>query len=550
MADGALKVVVAGGGVAALEASLALRELAGRRVRVELLAPEPSFWYRPVAVAEPFGRGVVSRFDLGELADAAGAAFTLGSLVGVDADRREATTTSGTFPFDALLIATGAAPSSAIPGALTFRGPADTERFARLLEEIVRGDVHSVAFASSWGAGWLLPLYELALQTAEHLASREVHGVQLTLVTPEDAPLQLFGRTASQAVSALLGDAGVGIVTGAYAVEARAEELVLTPEGTVAAERVVALPRLRGQRLDGVPQTVEGFVPVDEHCRVLGMDCVYAAGDITSFPVKQGGIAAQQAEAAVEAILAHAGLAVEARPFEPVLRGLLLTGHSPRYLRHELGESAVPADEVSERPLWWPPAKIVGRRLAPFLASLSGGEATRGTPPSAGRLRIEARLADADVDRLSAASLAVPPSYGAVEGGATTVGDVMFRAPLVVGPDVTLDALAKRLREREAASALVVDGGELVGILTPRDLLRAMAAGVDPREALVRQWMTAEPVTVDPSAALSAAEVLMTEYGIHHLPVLEDGRVVGLLGLSDAVRLRRRSEVAPIGLGF
>jgi CBS domain-containing protein len=126
----------------------------------------------------------------------------------------------------------------------------------------------------------------------------------------------------------------------------------------------------------------------------------------------------------------------------------------------------------------------------------------------------------------------------------------MFRAPLVVGPDVTLDALAKRLREREAASALVVDGGELVGILTPRDLLRAMAAGVDPREALVRQWMTAEPVAVDPSAALSAAEVLMTEYGIHHLPVLEGGRVVGLLGLSDAVRLRRRSEVAPIGLGF
>ena len=88
-------VLIAGGGVAALEAALTLRELGEGRVRVELLAPEPSFWYRPVAVAEPFGLGEVRHFDLGQLADAVGAGLTLGSLEGVDVDRREARSSGG-----------------------------------------------------------------------------------------------------------------------------------------------------------------------------------------------------------------------------------------------------------------------------------------------------------------------------------------------------------------------------------------------------------------------------------------------------------------------
>ena len=105
-------------------------------------------------------------------------------------------------------------------------------------------------------------------------------------------------------------------------------ELRLVPEGSIAADRVVALPRLRGPRIDGLPQTVEGFLSVDAHGQVHGLADVFAAGDITSFPVKQGGIAAQQADAAAEIIAANAGADLTPQPFRPVLRGLLLTDGS------------------------------------------------------------------------------------------------------------------------------------------------------------------------------------------------------------------------------
>jgi hypothetical protein len=78
MVEVATRVLIAGGGVAALEAALALRELGEGRVSVEIIAPEPEFWYRPLAVAEPFGLGAVRHFDLAELASGAGASFFRG----------------------------------------------------------------------------------------------------------------------------------------------------------------------------------------------------------------------------------------------------------------------------------------------------------------------------------------------------------------------------------------------------------------------------------------------------------------------------------------
>ena len=180
---------------------------------------------------------------------------------------------------------------------------------------------------------------------------------------------------------ALLDERGIALHTRAYPAEARAGELLLVADGIVVADRVVALPRLQGPRIGGVPQTFEGFIPVDLHGRVSGMSDVYAAGDVTTFPVKQGGIAAQQAEAAAEAIAAAAGVGVTPRPFRPVLRGLLLTGAEPRYLRGDLsGGAGEHASQASPEPLWWPPAKIVGRYLAPFLAELAG---TGGQPEPA-----------------------------------------------------------------------------------------------------------------------------------------------------------------------
>ena len=543
----ATRVVIAGGGVAALEAALALRALAEDRVSVELLAPEPHFWYRPLAVAEPFDLGKARQFELPELAAAAGATFSPAALTGVHAGSRLAQTSAGSsVPYDVLLVACGAVPTPAVSGALTFRGPADTERIRQLLEEIVAGQVGRVAFAVPWGAVWSLPIYELALMTAAYLAERELDRVDLTLVTPEDEPLQLFGRAESEAVRELLEERGIAVQAGACPVELVDGELRLVPEGTVAADRVVALPRLRGTRIDGLPQTVEGFIPVDPHGQVQGFSDVFAAGDITSFPVKQGGIAAQQADAAAEMIAANAGADLMPQPFRPVLRGLLLTGTQPRYLMHELTGGAGDASSASPEPLWWPPAKIVGHYLAPFLGAVAGVESPPEAPSAPGAVPVEVELDRERIDGLTALRLEV--GRAAEDEDGATVADVMSTDQLVVAPEDTLGEVAEKMRGRDVGSALVADYGRLIGILTSRDLLRAFAGRVHPSEARAREWMTAEPVTVPAATPIDAAVTLMTEYGLYHLPVVEDERPVGMLGLRQAARSARGRT--GIGLGF
>ena len=397
--DDAVNVLIAGGGVAALEAALALRELGADRLHVELLAPERSFWYRPLAVAEPFALGAVQQFELAKLAADAGAFFTLGELVSVDVTRQLAhTSPGGPAPYSALLIACGAVPEPAIPGALTFRGPADTARIEQLLAEIEAGEVQRVAFAVPAGAAWTLPLYELALMTASWLATRRIGGVELSVVTSENDPLEVFGPDPSAAVRSLLDERDIAVHTGVYAAKACPGELLLAGDGIVVCDRVVALPRLQGPRIGGIPQTVEGFLPVDPHGRVTGTSHVYAAGDITTFPVKQGGIAAQQADAAAEAIAADAGVDVTPRPFRPVLRGLLLTGTESRFLRAELAADAGRKTSLaSPIPLWWPPAKIAGRQLAPFLARLGGPGDLAGPSEEAG-VPVEVELDAEDFD--------------------------------------------------------------------------------------------------------------------------------------------------------
>jgi sulfide:quinone oxidoreductase len=227
------------------------------------------------------------------------------------------------------------------------------------------------------GISWPLPLYELALLTAVHLADSGA-DVELQLVTPEPRPLQLFGDAASEVVVELLDRHGIGLLTDT--IPAAVEENVLRFVGTgeVEADRVVALPRIEGLRLPGIPHDANGFVPIVED--------VYAAGDLTNFPIKQGGLAAQQADAAAEAIAAAAGSEITPSPFKPVLRGLLLTGLSPRFMRAEVGSNE---SQVDTEPLWWPPGKIVGRHLAPFLAAqLDLSQA----PPRSDVLEVEVEL--------------------------------------------------------------------------------------------------------------------------------------------------------------
>jgi sulfide:quinone oxidoreductase len=365
-----VQVLVVGGGVAGLEATLALRADAAELVGVELVAPEHHFFYRPLAVAEPFGTGQVHRWELADLLRAAGAEFTPGALRAVDTERYVVHLEHGArIDYDALLLACGARPEVALPGALTFRGPADTERFGRLLDKVKKGEVERLVFAVPPGISWPLPLYELAVLTAAEL-ERESVDAELTFVTPEPAPLALFGTRASEAVHALLAEHRIATRTAEYPAAVTESGLSSVPGGDIEADGVVSLPRLKGPAIEGIPQDRDGFVPTDAHGRVRGAADVYAAGDLTTFPIKQGGLAAQQADAAAETIAAAAGAAVEPRPFQPVLRALLLTGGAPTFLRVELGGGHGETTRISEEPLWWPAGKIVGRHLAPFLAEL------------------------------------------------------------------------------------------------------------------------------------------------------------------------------------
>jgi sulfide:quinone oxidoreductase len=385
------RALVVGGGVAGLETVLALRELAGDRVDVELIAPEHRFFYRPLSVLQPFGRRPADHWELADLTRVAGARFTPGELAGLEVEAHTAELGSGQrIAYDAVLLACGARAEPALPGALTFRGPADTERFKALLDDIKAGRSKRVVFAVPSGILWPLPIYELAFLTAMEL-EREGTAASLAIVSSEPSPLALFGRTASEHVATLLEERGIVIHVSTYPHEVVEGALRCVPEIEVPTDRVVALPRLRGPGLPGIPCDPNGFVPTDLHGRVRGADDVYAAGDLTTFPIKQGGLAAQQADAAAEMIAADAGVSLDPEPFRPVLRALLVTGRRPTYLQVELRGGHGEAAKASSEPLWWQPGKIIGRRLAPFLEAL-------------GLLEDPAPLDEADVLRVEADS--------------------------------------------------------------------------------------------------------------------------------------------------
>jgi sulfide:quinone oxidoreductase len=380
------RVLIAGGGVAALEAVLTLQELADGPLQITLLAPGRYFEYTPLSVAEPFDLGRAHRFELAELLRERGVEVIEDALESVDAERREVRTAAGaTLPYAALLLAIGAGRRSALPGAITFSGARTSSDVRRLLREAEQGTLRRLIFAVPPGVTWSLPAYELALMTSAHLAERDV-STSVSIVTPEPRPVDAFGARASGAVGEMLALRGIAFHT-ATALRVEGGQLILEHGEPIPAEAVVALPRLLAPQIAGLPGDEEGFIPVDEYGRVRGLGAVYAAGDATSFPLKQGGIATQQADAAAAAIAAELGFAVSPTPFRPVLRGLLLTGRAPRYLRAEVLSGRASRSTAQEDAIWWPPAKIAGRRLGPFLA-LHG--VPGGPPPDAVALELEA----------------------------------------------------------------------------------------------------------------------------------------------------------------
>jgi sulfide:quinone oxidoreductase len=360
-----MRVLVAGGGVAGLETVLALQALAGDRVAIELLAPGRHFTYRPLAVAEPFRSGSVQRIPLAAVAGERGVRLHRDALARVRAGDRAVETQGGErLDYDALVLALGARPVEAVRGALTFRGPQDAGRVAAIVERLRDGTLRRLAFVVPSGTSWALPLYELALQTAAAVRGSGAEA-ELVLVTPEPAPLAAFGDQAGAAVGALLAERAVELRTGTAVEEYDGAHLRLRSGASRGADAVIALPRLLGPRVRGVPADRLGFAPVDELTRVIGLDGVHAVGDIAAHGLKQGGLAAQQAGVAATVIAAAAGAPVRPRPYRPVLRGLLLTGSDVRYLRNDPHRGS----DASRDPLWWPPAKIAGRHLAHYLAA-------------------------------------------------------------------------------------------------------------------------------------------------------------------------------------
>lgn len=362
-------MLIAGGGVAALEAMVALRRFAGELVDIELVSPDRDFFYRPLAVGEPFGLGEVLRFDIPTLARGCSATHRFGTITSVDADAHEVRTSrNATIAYDVLLIAIGARPREAVPGALTFRGQADVPLIAGMLSDIDRGQVERVAFALPGGVTWPLPLYELALLTAEHAGKPDL---EITVVSPEESPLQVLGREASETVAGQLYEHGIRFFPMTYPDSYAQGELRIVPGPPLLVDAVVSLPRLKGVPLAGVPQDEESFIPVDPTYRVTGVDDVFAVGDITTFPVKQGGIAAQQADVAASEIAAAAGADIVSKSFDPVLRGLLLSD-APRFFRTELGGGRGNTSTADSDALWWPAAKIAAPYLSPYLAEHAG----------------------------------------------------------------------------------------------------------------------------------------------------------------------------------
>lgn len=355
------RVLIAGGGIGALAGALALREYAPPGLELALLAPGPDLVLAPESVLEATGGPPAGRYELAAIAADLGAEHVPDVLEAVDLERRLAATREhGLVGYDALLLAVGARPGPALPGALRFAGPRDA---AAVRDALAAAGRHArLVFVAAPGVGWTLPLYELALLAAERRPDASI-----AVVTPEPRPAAAFGPVAAREVSRRLAAAGVAVHAGVLPESVEGGALWRADGASLEADLVVALPQPAGPAIPGLPSDAHGFLPVDRFGRVHGAAAVWAAGDATARPLKQGGLAAQQAEVAARSVAAELGAHIAPVPYRPALRGVLLTGRAPSYLRHSTASSVPSA--ASARPLWSAPGKVADGRVARYLAA-------------------------------------------------------------------------------------------------------------------------------------------------------------------------------------
>ncbi len=369
------RVVIAGGGIAGLEALMAIRDHAGERADITLLAPDPDFIYKPLIVGEPFSSQPAEQHALAPIAEQLDAEFIQKGVAEVQPEEHSVELADGSsLQYDKLVLCIGARPRPAFAGAVPLRTDGTVIPIDSMLREAEGSESGVIAFVIPPGRTWPLPAYELALMAQRRALELRVRDVECLVVTPEEGPLIIFGRSASDAVQSLLDGRGIKIRTGVRVKEAAEGELLLAPaDERIAIGQMVSLPVLEGPNLAGVPADEEGFIPIDDHARVRGVQDVYAAGDGTNFPIKHGGIGTQEADAAAEHVAASLGAEIVPQPFHPVIRGKLLTGDDSLHMQHDItgggGEGSASPDY-----LWWPPRKVAGHYLSAFLGQTTADE--------------------------------------------------------------------------------------------------------------------------------------------------------------------------------
>ena len=363
-----LRVIVAGGGIAALETTLALSQLAPAQTDMSVIAPNEEFFYRPLSVREPFAHGSPRRYPLAPIVSDAGARLLVDALAWVDPARRIAhTESSAEVPYDVLVLALGAKARPRYKHATTIDDGRMDEILHGIVQDVEGGYLKSLAFVAPGRMAWPLPLYELALMTAGRAYDMNMK-LAVTVLTPEDSPLAIFGSSASAAVADLLARAQIETIGSAYAEVPSAGEVLINPgDRHLHVDRVIALPELYGPSVRGLPLGEHGFLRVNPHGRVLDVEHIYAAGDATEFPVKHGGVGSQQADAVAEAIATLAGAPISAKRFHPVIHGMLLTNDRPLYLPARITGGQGFSSEVSDTPTWDPPSNVASKYLAPYL---------------------------------------------------------------------------------------------------------------------------------------------------------------------------------------
>ncbi len=126
-----------------------------------------------------------------------------------------------------------------------------------------------------------------------------------------------------------------------------------------------------------------------------------------------------------------------------------------------------------------------------------------------------------------------------------TLSEIVKPDFITVAPEDTLGEVAERMTRQNTGAVVVKDFGRLIGILTERDMLRAMAARVHTSDARVRQWMTEDPQTASPDMDLDEAAQVMLDNGFRHLPVVDGSNVLGVVSLRRVLGGRRQAAPAP-----